>query len=157
MKILVLADSHGDVTSMMRAAERESPGMIVHLGDCWRDAGPLAEHFPDVPFYRVPGNCDYRPKDPTEQLLWVHGRRILICHGHTYGVKEGLWDVEEAVNDQKLDAFLFGHTHRPLVEMRYGALLFNPGSIGLGHPRTYGILDISPDGKMDAHTVKADP
>ena len=156
MKILVLADSHGDVMSMVNAAEREQPDMIFHLGDCWRDTEPLMERFPDTPFYRVPGNCDFRPNEPTEQFLWIEGRRILLCHGHTFGVKEGLWDAEEIVAERKLDAFLFGHTHRPLVDMRRGALYFNPGSVGLGHPRTYGILTIEHDGTMNARTYRAD-
>ena len=155
MKLLVLADSHGDVASMVLAVEREEPDMIVHLGDCVKDTEPLLERFPDIPFFRVPGNCDYC-KERTEQLLILNGRRILICHGHTYGVKQGLWDVEEAVVAQKLDAFLFGHTHKPLVEMRFGALMFNPGSIGLGHPRTYGVMDIDEEGNMNARTVRSE-
>ena len=154
MKALVLSDSHGDVMSMMNVAERESPDMIIHLGDCWRDVDPVQERFPDTPLYRVPGNCDYRPKDPTEQLLWIEGRRIFLCHGHTFGVKDGLWDAEEIVLERKLDAFLFGHTHSPLVDMRRGALYFNPGSCGLGHPRTYGILTVERDGKMDARVYR---
>ena len=33
MKVLVLSDSHGNLTNMVRAVEAESPHMIVHLGD----------------------------------------------------------------------------------------------------------------------------
>ena len=157
MKLLVFSDSHGEWENMVEIARREEPDMIVHLGDCWRDAEKVMERFPDTPFYRVPGNCDFRLRDRTEQILWIEGKRILLCHGHTYGVKQGLWEAEQAAKEQKLDAFLFGHTHRPLVEMRGGVLFFNPGSVGLGAPCTYGILEIDGEGRMNARTALAYP
>ena len=43
MNILVLSDSHGNISNMEEAVEREKPDMILHLGDCWRDAERLAE------------------------------------------------------------------------------------------------------------------
>lgn len=38
----------------------------------------------------VPGNCDCRPEEPAEKLLFLGDCRVLICHGHTYGVKTSL-------------------------------------------------------------------
>ena len=61
MKILVLSDSHGNVSNMLQAVERESPRMILHLGDCWRDGERLRDACPEIEFYQVPGNCDCRP------------------------------------------------------------------------------------------------
>ena len=55
MKILVLSDSHGNISNMEAAVEREQPRMILHLGDCWRDAERLAERYPDIPMEHVPG------------------------------------------------------------------------------------------------------
>ena len=49
MNILVLSDSHGNISNMEEAVEREKPDMILHLGDCWRDAERLAERYPDIP------------------------------------------------------------------------------------------------------------
>ena len=48
MNILVLSDSHGNISNMEEAVEREKPDMILHLGDCWRDAERLAERYPDI-------------------------------------------------------------------------------------------------------------
>ena len=48
MKVLVLSDSHGNVSNMIRAVEREAPRMILHLGDCWRDAERLRDRFPEI-------------------------------------------------------------------------------------------------------------
>ena len=55
MNILVLSDSHGNISNMEEAVEREKPDMILHLGDCWRDAERLAERYPDIPMEHVPG------------------------------------------------------------------------------------------------------
>lgn len=116
MKILVLSDSHGAVSPMEQAVEQTSPDLILHLGDCWRDGERLHDRFPSIPLEQVPGNCDFRPTEPAERLLELRGKRILLCHGHTYGVKQSLVTAGFAAEEQQLDLFLFGHTHRPLVE-----------------------------------------
>lgn len=113
MKILVFSDSHGNFENMVQAVERETPHMILHLGDGWRDARRLQERFPDIPLSQVPGNCDFRSSEPPEQQLTVQGKRILLCHGHTYGVKNSLLTAGLAAEERDLDLFLFGHTHVP--------------------------------------------
>ena len=152
MNILVLSDSHGNLSNMARAVERESPRMILHLGDCWRDGERLHDLFPSIPFHQVPGNCDFRPAEPAEQLLFVEDKRILLCHGHTYGVKQSLLRAGFASEEQNLDCFLFGHTHRPLVDMRGKTLFLNPGSIGDHFRPCYGVVTIR-QGKLDGRTV----
>lgn len=149
MLILVVSDSHGNVENMERAAELVHPQLIVHLGDCWRDGEYLHSAFPDIPFSQVPGNCDYRPGEPAERLLEEGGKRILMCHGHTYHVKESLLCAGYAAEEQKLDLFLFGHTHRPLRDQRGQTIFFNPGSIGDYRRPTYGVVRIA-DGALDA-------
>ena len=151
MKILVLSDSHGNVGNMEEAVARTSPRMIFHLGDCWRDAEHLHDRFPDLPFYQVPGNCDFRPGEPTERLVCLEDYRILLCHGHTYGVKQSLLTAGFAAEEQNLDLFLFGHTHRPLVDRRGKTLFLNPGSIGDPLRPFYGLVTIT-GGKLDAST-----
>lgn len=108
MKILVLSDSHGELSGMETAVEREQPRMILHLGDCWRDAERLAAQYPDIPMEHVPGNCDCRPEEPPEKLLFLEDCRILICHGHTCGVKTSLLAAGLRAEQENLDAFLFG-------------------------------------------------
>ena len=163
MKVLVLSDSHGNLTNMVRAVEAESPHMIVHLGDGWREARQLHGQFPMLPFYQVPGNCDFRPSEPAEQLLFWEEKRVLICHGHTYGVLslidilvDGRYvDVLRAgyaAEEENLDLFLFGHTHQPLVDMRGKTLFLNPGSIGDHFRPFYGIITLQ-NSHLDGHTV----
>lgn len=152
MKILVLSDSHGNISNMLRAVEQESPRMILHLGDCWRDGERLHSRFPEVPFEQVPGNCDFRSSEPTERLLFWEDKRVLMCHGHTYGVKQSLLPAGLAAEEQNLDLFLFGHTHKPLVDMRGKTLFLNPGSIGDYSRPCYGLVTLE-GGKLDVKTV----
>lgn len=155
MKILVLSDSHGNLANMLRAVERENPNMLLHLGDCWRDGEKLHAMFPGIPFEQVPGNCDFRPMEQPERLLFLEDKRILMCHGHTYGVKQSLLTAGYAAEEQKLDLFLFGHTHRPLVDRRGKTLFLNPGSIGdYAHP-FYGVVTLE-KGRLDGRTAVLD-
>ena len=98
MRILVLSDSHGCVEPMEQCVERVQPQVILHLGDCVRDAQRLEERYPDIPLLGVPGNCDYGGLDQPERLTELGGVRILMMHGHpgqTAEVKrtEGAMDI----------------------------------------------------------------
>ena len=47
-----------------------------------------------------------------------------------------------AAEEQQLDLFLFGHTHRPLVDRRGRTLFLNPGSIGAPPRPTDGVVTL---------------
>ena len=103
MKILVLSDSHGNVDNMALAVEKVQPRMIFHLGDCWGDALRLQRRFPDIPMEQVPGNCDYRSTEAEERLLFIEDKRIMICHGHTLGVKQSMLRAGYKAEEENLD------------------------------------------------------
>ena len=154
MQILVLSDSHGDARAACEAVERTKPQMIFFLGDGWTDSEVVRQTFPDTPLFRVPGNCDTRIQKPSKRLIDIEGFHILLCHGHTYRVKDGLSEAKEVAKLENLDGFLFGHTHSPLVR-RYGkTLFFNPGSIGMGFPPTYGILTAERGKQLDGRVFR---
>ena len=151
MKILVLSDSHGNIDNMVQAVEKVQPRMILHLGDCWADAEKLCRHFPNIPLEQVPGNCDYRSTEVQERLLFIEDKRIMICHGHTLGVKQSMLRAGYKAEEENLDLLLFGHTHRPMVDMRGKTLFVNPGSIGDYFHPFYAVVTIE-NSKVDAHT-----
>ena len=142
MKILVLSDSHGNVDNMARAVEKEQPRLILHLGDCWGDAERLRKRFPNIPMEQVPGNCDYRSMEPAERLLFIEDKRVMICHGHTLGVKQSLLRAGLKAEEENLDLLLFGHTHYSMVDYDGKLYMMNPGSIGDYHAPTYGVITI---------------
>jgi len=142
VKILVFSDSHGNLSNMVHAVEHQQPDCIFHLGDGWHDAQQLQTLFPQIPLEQVCGNCDMVPGAPAEKLLTLAGHQILLCHGHRYGVKQSLLRAGYTAQERNLCAFLFGHTHCPLIDRQGNCLFFNPGSIGSYRP-TYGLLTVS--------------
>ncbi|MDD6480674.1 MAG: metallophosphoesterase [Lachnospiraceae bacterium] len=147
--ILVLSDSHGNLNNMILAVRKENPDMIIHLGDCMGDAQNLKLKFPGIPMEQVPGNCDCSQQLAERELL-IEGKKILICHGHTYNVKAGYLNLAYAAQEREADAALFGHTHRVYYDKHNQVTYLNPGSIGApgyGTPPSYGMLYI--DGATD--------
>lgn len=142
MKILILSDSHGELNYMQQAIDREKPDYVIHLGDHAGDAEKLRRIYPMLPVASVRGNCDYSDWDVPEQRVLVYGGlRILACHGHRYGVKNGLLRYRYAAQEQQVNAALFGHTHSPFCQLEDGLWLINPGSSGYFRP-TCAVMEI---------------
>lgn len=144
MKILVVSDSHGARENLRRAAERERPDRIFHLGDLVADAQWLSCALPDIPLEAVVGNCDGWTRGEGDRLLEVEGVSFFLTHGHRYQVKSGLALLTQAGRNAGAGAVCFGHTHRALCQ-RWpdGTLVLNPGSAGGIHaPATYGVIEV---------------
>lgn len=154
MKALVFSDSHGNVTHMKQAVERERPDRVFHLGDVVRDACALREAFPGLPMEHVSGNCDYYDSGAPEQLIAeLCGKRLMLTHGHRYQVKLGVGAVIQAARRAGVDAVLFGHTHEALCVERDGLWVVNPGSIRGPHCPTYGVL-LAENGGLTCHITE---
>lgn len=147
IKLLILSDSHGDVGAMVDVVEREKPDEIIHLGDCWEDAGELGYVYPDIPMVRVPGNCDFVSGKPGRLTIAREGKTILLAHGHQWRVKSGPLLALETGREQGADIVLFGHTHEAMCRQELGMWLMNPGTVGGRHaPATYGVIELSQTG-----------
>lgn len=133
---------------MEQCVERVQPQVILHLGDCVRDAQRLEERCPRIPLLGVPGNCDYGSADQPERLTELGGVRILMMHGHTRRVKSGPMAAIYAARECGADILLFGHTHQPVVDRSGDFWVMNPGYIGPSVRRTYGVITLE-DGKVD--------
>lgn len=128
MKIVVFSDSHGDISGMEQVVLRERPGLVLHLGDLCRDMDELQRRFPTQTMQNVCGNCDGFTEVPDQRILRVEGRRILMCHGHRYRVKEDYGPAVWAAREAQADILLFGHTHIPYCQQVDGLWVLNPGS-----------------------------
>lgn len=143
MKLLVCSDSHGVLQYIREAIEREKPDYLVHLGDYMRDADAVRRQYHDLPVVSVRGNCDFDHTVPERLLQEWDGVRILLTHGHRYGVKSGLLQLDLAAREAQADIVMFGHTHIPLCS-RVGECWFvNPGTCGLvGRGPSYALVEI---------------
>jgi hypothetical protein len=127
--------------------------LIVHAGDV---SGPetIAALERIAPVEAVRGDHDGElPALPLSREIAVEGRRIVVVHGNrSHWVEEPqtlLWTLSLGYVQPNAtlpgtlrrrfpgaDAIVFGHTHRPLVQVRDGVLLFNPGAVHQWNPHT---------------------
>ena len=142
MKILVFSDSHGRLSLMTNAMERERPQRVFFLGDTYRDGQALADAYPDVPMELVVGNCDFCD-GPKELVIEAEGVRFLLTHGHRYYVKSGTERLADGAKRLGAAVACFGHTHEALNMPEQGVWLFNPGTAGGIHNRPgYGVITV---------------
>lgn len=133
MKILVLSDSHSALRFMRECIDYVRPDAVIHLGDHYDDGRAMAEEYPHIPFYQVPGNCDrfcYDIPDPDIRVIVLDGVRMYLTHGHRHGVKSGLWSLKRDAFMAEAQVALFGHTHSPCCVFEDNLWLINPGSCG---------------------------
>lgn len=156
MRILVVSDSHGDIGSLRRVLlAQPSAEAVFFLGDGERDIEAVRPDFPQKQFICVSGNCDFASLYPTQESRLLCGKKIIACHGHTFGVKSG-WEAYLAyARKVKADIALFGHTHCALMQYEDGIYLMNPGSLR-GYGGTYGLIDVTEAGiVMNVVEIKA--
>lgn len=143
MRIILFSDTHGRLHNCIYTLEQIGAfDAIIHLGDMKKDASDLGVIFPQIPIYSVCGNGEVATADMLEKTIILEGKKIFLCHGHTYHVKNGLSEL--AAHAKDADLVLFGHTHTAFDGFVDGVHLFNPGSISLpaSGKASCGILDI---------------
>lgn len=138
MKILVFSDSHRSRSGMYDAIEAHTPNQVIHLGDLVEDAEDVSYAYPQLPFCMVAGNCDGWTTTPAIRSITLAGKRVLLSHGHLWGVKGGYGGALSEGRKAGADILLFGHTHVPYCQQVDGMWVMNPGSAR----STYGLITI---------------
>lgn len=130
-RILIVSDTHGSIQNVKKLLKTTHDiDLILHLGDNVSDAKAL-ERYTGAGVYFVKGNCDFSSSVPLKKIISVCGKKLLITHGHEYGVKYSLTRLVHMGMESEADAVFFGHTHIPLVEYHNGMFVMNPGSASL--------------------------
>lgn len=114
---------------------------IIHLGDHEGDM----DDFPEAAsrLLRVSGNCDFFSMQPGTRYIEVEGIRVMLTHGHAYGVKRGLDDLCAAAVKGNCALALYGHTHERRDIVKNGVRMVNPGALKDG---CYAIVSIDGGG-----------
>lgn len=139
MKALIFSDSHGSVSDMFCAVEKnKDANLIIFAGDVQRDIEEVMNAYPLIPCAVVLGNNDFFVHDvPFDRFFEFGGKKIFLTHGHSYGVKMSPARVKSEARKKEADICIFGHTHTRFLE-NDGLLVINPGPVYKG----YGILTI---------------
>lgn len=141
MKVLVISDTHGAVNGVCNYVAQH-PKMfdcIWHLGDHYKD-GLIIEKKTGLEVFGVKGNCDAYAQGREDLILNVMGRKILLTHGHHYGVKYSLLRLHLKAMEVGCDLVCFGHTHVATQVLETGISFFNPGSAS--SPRAGGFPSV---------------
>ena len=149
------------------------PDVILHAGDVVTPN--VINLFEEVaPVVMVRGNRDifFFPHVPRTKELYINDVMITMLHGHAHMFHYLINKVRYLLFQYRLkwflptilqegegaDVIVYGHTHRPMNEVRDGQLLFNPGSVtispGPGIPLSYGVLKISESGELISEIVE---
>ena len=150
MNILVVSDSHSSLRFMFQCARQLQPDAIIHLGDYYDDGEALAEEFPHIRFYQVPGNCDrYRAPIHAREILImpVLGVDFYMTHGHRHNVKFYTGNLLADARAAGVQAVLYGHTHiAECYREPDGLWVMNPGSAG-SYGGSAGLIEVQ-NGKI---------
>ena len=145
LKYIIFSDLHGDKLSLMKIKNlaKQANG-VFFAGDGYSAVKSLDEN----ELYAVGGNCDIG--GAPEMVIEIDGARILLTHGHKYGVKSSLLALTLRAKELDCTAVIFGHTHQPFCSYENDVFLLNPGaSSGYGR-KTYALMTI------DNGNIKAD-
>lgn len=149
MKIGIISDTHGDYASWEKAIS------YLHDADLILHAGDVLYHGPrnDIPSgynpkkliaaindCKIPilisrGNCDASvdqmvlnvPIQSPYVFAMIENKRFLVQHGDHISQDE----IQNLIFRYKLDYFITGHTHIPVLKKHDDCIIVNPGSTSL--------------------------
>lgn len=153
MKVLIVSDTHRHNDNYIKVLERVAPvDMVVHCGDIEGSEYLIAESA-GCPVQMVVGNNDFFSDLAREKEFNIGKYKVWLTHGHTYYVSMGNESIKREAKERGADIVMYGHTHRPVVDIDGDIIAVNPGS--LTYPRqegkrpSYIIMDLDRQG--DAH------
>ena len=145
----VISDTHGllrpEVFEAFKGVE-----LILHAGDIGGD-DILIELASIAPVLAVRGNMDYGAwlEDiPIRRTVRLGKQRIFLVHDPAH--------VDVDPEKGEFEGIVFGHTHRPHMEIHKGLLMLNPGSAGhrrKHYPASLALLTIRGE-RMDAELIE---
>lgn len=136
MRILIVSDTHGYNRNYFDVLEKTGPyDMVVHCGDIEGTEFAISEGA-GCETLLVLGNNDFFSSLPKEIETKIGKYNVLITHGHTYYVSTNSELIKQDAMQRGFDIVIYGHTHRPVIDIGKDIIAINPGS--LSYPRQDG-------------------
>ncbi len=138
MRILIISDTHRYHDPLPDILADDGPfDMLIHCGDLeGEEEAIFSLTGPECACVMVPGNNDFFSTLPRERTLKIAGLNVWITHGHNYYVYMDPSVIKAEASARGMDIVMFGHTHKPLVDLSGPVIAVNPGS--LTYPRQNG-------------------
>ena len=149
MKILIVSDTHGRHSAFDKALKEAGKiDALVHLGDT-EGGEEYIEAVCACPAYVLAGNNNFFSDNLREMEVVFGTKKAFMTHGHYYYVSLGPERIIEEGKMRNADIVMFGHTHKPFLEMIDGMIVLNPGSLSYprqeGRKGSYIMMEIEPD------------
>ena len=136
MKILIVSDTHGRDENLKKVVEMTKPfDCLIHLGDVEGSENYIRRMVP-CPVRIVSGNNDFFSDLPREIEFEIGAYKVLMTHGHYYYVSLNTEELRRQARTRGKDIVMFGHTHKPYLDIQEDLTVLNPGS--LSYPRQEG-------------------
>ena len=134
-----------------KVLEMHHPDMVIHCGDAEGSEYALSSAA-ECPVYIVLGNNDFFSDLPREITLDIGSYKVWVTHGHNYYVSMGNETIKKEAIDRGVDIVLYGHTHRPVIDIDDDIIAVNPGSLSYprqeGRQPSYALMEIDREGKV---------
>lgn len=122
--IVIVSDTHGNFSALEKILPiMKESDYVFCLGDYERDILAYKKELGDK-IFSVSGNCD---GGSDEKILEIEGNKILLTHGHEYGVKNSLLKLVLRAKELGVNTVFYGHTHNADILCEEGVTLINPG------------------------------
>jgi putative phosphoesterase len=135
MKIVVVSDTHGDLSALRRVALIEKDAdLFLHAGDVEATEGEI------FPFLAVKGNCDGAYEFPFRRQIETPFGKLQIEHYPIYASA-----MYQSLRMDGVRIFVHGHTHVREEETEEGLRVYCPGSLVFPEDNdvgTYLVLNI---------------
>lgn len=151
MRIGVISDTHGQVTSTLAAVrllESLDVAAVLHCGDIGTPQIPKL--LAAWPAHFVFGNCDHEAAELRAAIeaagqtchgrfadLELAGRRIAIIHSDDARL------FQEVKSSGRYDLVCYGHTHQAESHREGRTLVLNPGALYRANPHTIAVVDLA--------------
>lgn len=135
MKILIVSDTHKKNENYFTVLQMHKPDLVIHCGDSEGSEYALTQAA-DCPVQMVSGNNDFFSSLPRELEFAIGEYRVWVTHGHNYYVSMGNETIKKEAIARRIDIVMYGHTHRPVIDIDDEVIALNPGS--LSYPRQEG-------------------
>lgn len=141
MKIVVISDTHGDLSALRKVA------MVEYDADCYLHAGDVEAAPGDIaPFVAVKGNCDGGFAEyPFRFEMDTPFGKLHMEHYPIYGSM-----MMRVLHEDGVRIFIHGHTHEREEEIVEGVRVYCPGSLVFPHDHPTGTYLVL---KIDEKTV----
>ena len=151
MRILIVSDTHRENKNYFAVLEKLKPlDMIIHCGDVEGSEYVLTRSV-ECPVMMVAGNNDYFNSLPRELEFNIGKYKVLLVHGHNYYVYMGPEMLKEEARSRGVDIVMFGHTHKPYLDIANDLVTLNPGSLSYprqeGRKPSYMLMELDKEGE----------